>query len=457
MHKRTLLWKLMWIKRLGGSPSWMWDTVTGNAPLSLPSAKAYAIKSLTQTGLCKQSNFQTPSPETPGGIVCNNGWLEMVDSELPSGYKRVLGFTCNNNAMWEIDGFHLKGSDTVRISFSVNAACNVFGCYQGADATDNYDLYVSTTSNSKYFRYGNGTYLSYWSAADLGQRFDVVYTPNGSTGMPQDSTWSPLTFTSANDLLIGSTTTTGTSSKLKGNLYGNFVVDGRLKLIPCERQSDYVLGYYDTYSGTFYEPYSGFDGAVSLGYDNTNLVLGTVGTTEVLTVAPVGDVASVQNLYSAGTFADTQDIISGLVTRRCGVVVFDGTEEGWSGSTYTGDIFRAYIGGFWNGGTENRYEIISTHFKYGSGNANGIGFLAKSGHIFLEISDSIVNSTNAWKAWLASEYASGYPVIVVYPLGEETTEQVTPQPISTAEGSNTISATAAISPIALECEYAKAL
>lgn len=175
-------------------------------------------------------------------------------NELPSDYKRLLGYTCDNNVLWQITGFKLRGSDTVRVSFSVTAACNVFGCYQGAAATDNYDLYASVTSGSKYFRYGSGTYLSYFSPSNLGQRFDVVYTPTGSNGMPQDSTWSPMTFESANDLLIGSTTLTGTSSKLKGNLYGNFEVDNRLKLIPCERLSDNSLGYYDTYSGTFFEP-----------------------------------------------------------------------------------------------------------------------------------------------------------------------------------------------------------
>lgn len=181
-------------------------------------------------------------------------WQHAARNALPVEYKRVLGFSTDNNCYWKITDFHLKGSDTVRISFSVTAACNVFGCYQGTDATDNYDLYVSTTEGGKYFRYANGTYLSYWSAANLGQKFDVVYTPTGSTGMPEDSTWTAATFESANDLLLGSTTTTGTSSKLKGNLYGDFIVDGRLHLIPCERVSDNVLGYFDLISRNFYEP-----------------------------------------------------------------------------------------------------------------------------------------------------------------------------------------------------------
>lgn len=173
---------------------------------------------------------------------------------IPSGYKELVGISMNNDCLYQITNFKLKGSDTVRISFSIDGACNVFGCYQGTDASDNYDLYVSTTSGSKYLRYGNGTYLSYWSSSNLGKRFDVVFTPTGTSGMPQDSTWSEMSFTSANDMLIGSTTLTGTSAKLKGNLYDHIIVDGRLELIPLERQSDNEIVYYDTYTGNFYEP-----------------------------------------------------------------------------------------------------------------------------------------------------------------------------------------------------------
>ena len=262
-------------------------TYTGDLPTTI-TALAKAIHSLTQYGLCTQAS--TPTPSAPQDIYCNNGALKMVDEDLPAGYGRVLGYQCANNAMWEITGFQLQGADTVRISFSVNAACNVFGCYQGTDATDNYDLYASISSGSKYFRYAGGTYLSYFSAENLGKRFDVVYTPNGSTGMPQDSTWSPATFTSANDLLIGSTTTTGTSSKMNGNFYGDVIVEQngaeRLHLIPCMRASDSVLGYYDTVGEAFYEPYTGFDGAVSLGWDTTHLSFQTVGTPEELAVLP---------------------------------------------------------------------------------------------------------------------------------------------------------------------------
>lgn len=428
------------------------ETVTGNAPVTLLNAVARDLVSLTQTGLCTQAD--TPTPSSPVDIKCNNGALKMVDDELPDGYKRVLGFTCNNNAMWQITGFKLKGSDTVRIGFSVTAACNVFGCYQGTDATDNYDLYVSTTSGSKYLRYGNGTYLSYWSSANLDQRFDVVFTPNGTTGMPQDSTWTEATFESANDLLIGSTTTTGTSAKLKGNLYGNFEVDGRLKLIPCERLSDNVLGYYDLVGETFYEPYTGFDGAVSLGYDGSHYVLQTVGTPEVLTVTDEDSntqTASVADLFAVGDYADTQEIISGLVDRKIDFVILDGTEDGYGTSSAYGAA--VYIGSASTKWKANRNGgVLCTHFVEGTPSGTqpeGTCFFNASGHFYFR-SDK---TTAQFKTWIAEQYAAGTPVIVMFVRSTPTTESVTPQPLTTAKGTNTVSVTAEVSPIALEVEY----
>ena len=175
------------------------------------------------------------------------------ETDLPKQYKRVKGFVVDNNGFWEIKGLKLSGSDTVRFSFSATNRCNVFGCYTTNAAGDNYSLYVSTSSNAKYLRYNGGTFASYFSPANLDKRFDVVITPTGTKGMPLDSTWEEKNFTSSVDMCIGTSSTSATSASLKGKLYGEFIVDGRFKGIPCERVSDGAIGYYDTYSKTFFE------------------------------------------------------------------------------------------------------------------------------------------------------------------------------------------------------------
>lgn len=186
------------------------------------------------------------------------------NEELPSEYKRIIGIKFDSGVYYKINDFRLRGNDTVRISFSAERACNVFGCYTNANALDNYSLYISTTSGSKYLRYGNGTYKSYMPTESLGNRFDTVITPTGSSGMPEDDTWTEKEFEASSDMCIGTTSPSATSAKLDGNIYGNFVVDGRFNGIPCERVSDGKIGYYDTYTKTFFAAVAGTP--VSLGY-----------------------------------------------------------------------------------------------------------------------------------------------------------------------------------------------
>ena len=198
-------------------------------------------------------------------LIWSRAVLGAAGGGLPSGYKRVIGFKFNDNAYYEIEGLKLKGSDTVKASFSVTAACNVFGCYTTADADNNYSLYASTASSAKYLRYDGGTYSSHFPSSALGEKLDVTITPTGSSGMPTDSTWTQKDFTASTDLCIGTSSTSATSAKMKGNFYGVFEVVGRFYGIPCERESDGALGYYDTKSKTFYEPTVGEP--ESLGYE----------------------------------------------------------------------------------------------------------------------------------------------------------------------------------------------
>ena len=202
--------------------------------------------------------------EVPDPIYRIEYWLsEWAGGWLPSAYKKLVGFTYNNNAYFDIEGFKRRGSDTLRFSFKctmASPACNVLGAYDGSSAQSNYSLYLGASSSAKYMRYNGGTYRS---DADSDTRYDVVITPTGVTGLKADSTWTEKTFESDCDLCIGTTSPSATSSKMVGDIIGSIVVDGRLNLIPCKRVSDNTLGYYDTHSKTFFEPTG--SGLVSMG------------------------------------------------------------------------------------------------------------------------------------------------------------------------------------------------
>lgn len=334
MRNWSTLKDLIWLyaAKIRGGASSIIETITGTLPLVLQNAINRPIVSLTRYGFCVQNG--TPTPSAPVDIKCNNGVLRMVDDELPAGYNRVLGFSMKNNAYWEIPNFPMNGSDTLRFSFEATDPCNVIGAYSGNASGNNYSLYVSQSSN--YLRYKNGAYNS---TVDFDTRYDVEITPTGSSGMKVDSTWTAQTFTTPTNFCIGTTSLNASSTKFKGNLYGNIEVVGRAKFIPCERISDNVLGYYDLIGETFYMPTSGTP--TSLGYDGSHCHLVVVGTPEVLTVSASGatdQTATVESLLAVGSVADEQNLINGVVIRRCAVCCYDGTQT-------IGDVYISTTGG----------------------------------------------------------------------------------------------------------------
>lgn len=190
----------------------------------------------------------------PKGIRAAYVGSKPVFLGLPSTYKRLTGIQFSGSTWYRLPNVHLFGSDTLRISVSVTKSCNVIGSYTSASAQTNYSIYLSTSSGAKYLRYNGGTYNSHISSSDTNKRFDIIVTPTGSQGLPTNDTWAEKTFESVSDLCIGLTGTEVTSTKMSGKIFDDIVVDGRIRLIPCERVSDNEIGYYEAYTGIFYEP-----------------------------------------------------------------------------------------------------------------------------------------------------------------------------------------------------------
>lgn len=217
---------------------------------------ARPMKPLVRSGGYYPSNRLTPLVY-PGGYTTMNA--DGGGSPLPEEYTQVNGFAFNSDCYFIITDLKLRGSDTVRFSMIPKAACNVFGCYTNTTAGNNYSLYISTATNSKYLRYNGSTYKSRFATDTYGEQFDISITPTGSHGMPegQNDTWDELDFAASSDMCIGTTAVSASSAKFNGSFIGSFIVDGRFNGIPCKRKADDVLGYYDTVTGTFFEPADG--------------------------------------------------------------------------------------------------------------------------------------------------------------------------------------------------------
>lgn len=193
----------------------------------------------------------------------------------------------------------------------------------------------------------------------------------------------------------------------------------------------------------------------ALKWDSINHRIYIDGTPETLTVeSETTQTASVENLFGVGDYKDEQNIISGVVARACGIKVLYGTEE-WTTDTYGG--YRRMVLQKVLTASGDTLSVICSHYISRSSDArqqpNSI-FIASSGKMVIYV-DSTQNFTTVdeFNAWLAEQYANGTPVIVVYPLAETTTEQVTAQHLSARDTATITANSDHISNIELEVEY----
>lgn len=167
-------------------------------------------------------------------------------------------------------------------------------------------------------------------------------------------------------------------------------------------------------------------------------------------------------LLSVGDYADEAEIISGLLTRKCGILILDGTEA-WTemsgGSVYRADLdidatfslpsvclCTHYLG-----------DPSSTGASAMPENSIKCGFQADERYnrrVYLK--DTSLATAADVSSFLAAQYAAGTPVIVIYSLATETTEQGTAHSLHTTAGDNVVTVTSEVDPVELEVEYTAA-
>ena len=418
------------------------------SPLLLPDAIANSLSYVKAYGGTEQNG--TPTPDAPVDIVCNNGALKVKDSELPVGYKRLTGITYDSNTYYETNE-KLYGSDTLTITLSgtVSAGRNVIGAYSGSgDDARNFSLYIygNGSSSNSYLRHGTKTSRPRYGT---GTR-TLVMGPTGTDGFLTNVTYEEEDFETTSTFRIG-TLPNSTSAKFDGNMIGNITVSNRLKYIPCERVSDGEIGYYETFTGTFLEPQGGGT-PVSMGYDTSYMTeIYTDGTVETIEDT-IGNTATAEMLLKVGDYQDVQSIIDGVVTRKVGVKVLDGTEDGWSKINNSFGNTALFADK-----KREKSTLFCSHFQYDSGSTSTIpdgcfGCASTSAHTYFR--NNALSTAEDWKQWLVAQYNAGTPVIVLYPLATPTTESVAGQTLQVTDGDNTLEITqASMSGLELEAEY----
>jgi len=486
-HEWSTLKKLIWLHILQGASAII-KTVTGTSPLVLDNAVNKAIKRLVQYGKCATVD---------GDIYCNNGKLVAVDDELPSGYKRLLDVTTNGNLRY-VSNVHITGADTLRFTYKSSPG-NLVGSYHDADADDNYSYYPTASATAKYARYNGQTG---GSSSATGTEYTIEMSPTGIEGTRNPSSFTPSTFTASIPFCIFATSPTGTPMS-SATIYGSIEISGSqsVKFIPCERESDGAIGYYETLNGEFLVP-QGDGEATTSGYDTTHLVPRVVGTPEVLTVSGKNLLDPATSNIVIGEYYLGNGTSSNSVNNwRTGLIpVIGGKTYAFWGRSKADNTISAFnrINWFTENGTN-----ISPRPSYTQDTVTVA--TAPSNAVFAGLSCSPYNSSATITKetfdqfnWMFVEAAQEIPyqpytaqtatvpdlfavgdvkdeveiisgavtrrtevsvangVITISALAEPVTEQTTPQPLSTVEGTNTVSWTAEVSGTVKEIEYAQA-
>ena len=161
-------------------------------------------------------------------------------------------------------------------------------------------------------------------------------------------------------------------------------------------------------------------GETATDYVPAGYGLHTEGTTETVTDSNQLT-ATAEMLLSVGDYKDTQEVLTGAVTRNVGIKVFDGTENfSTSNATFTYAVSDRVTA---------KTPLLCSHFEYSTKTSSQVEDLKIISFSSTNIGfryDACADTT-AFKAWLAEQYNAGSPVIVVYPTSSSTTETVTPQ------------------------------
>ena len=525
MRDWSLLKKLIWQFRvIAQGAAVVWQTITGNCPLTLLDCAARALQSLTQYGLCSQAS--TPTPASPVDIVCNNGVVKasanLLDPTTVEDENKYISSTNGTLGTPSPSGGTFRHSDFIRIvggedyyfgQTYYKASSAGIAWYASADqstfisgvngmAMGTADMIATAPSNAQYLRFSIRTDVGYdtdWEHTVYVCKNGVKseFRPYGEVyvdGTPEVLTVSGINlcnpdYYQGDGWYVGANNTV-TTANANGTL-----------LFPCKPNTTYSWWHtagpggcraFELPTDTVTVGQEAYWAVGNPAYNNANvvkkyttsadakllcvlfgrdaeavgrtieaqladfmLVEGDIATATAYEPYSAPQTATAPNLFAVGDYADTAELIHGLLTHKVGVKVFDGTED-WqkqSGSCrYYIDISDA--------STDNAYIPICTHFKGVIGSTpwaninNGEFKHSSNGYQFYFQNDDCATASD-FSARLVAQYAAGTPVIMVYPLAEETTESVTAQPLSTANGTNTVAVSAEVSPVAVEVIYAQ--
>lgn len=163
------------------------------------------------------------------------------------------------------------------------------------------------------------------------------------------------------------------------------------------------------------------------------------------TISDGTNVANAEILLSVSSNRDEQNLITWKITRNVKALVLDWTED-WAKNWTHFEVELLDNNAF--------SHLICTHFKNEPVALNDLAIYKSSWSPILQIRYDAQADVDAFKSWLASEYANNTPVMVLYALETPTEETVPWQTLALTDWAWTFTITASqISPLNIWVSY----
>lgn len=380
-----------------------------------------------------------PSPDTPVDIVCNNGAIKYRhQSGLPLGYT-LLDYIestgtqyintgvaptqlSRSNTEIFVDGQYLNGNS---YDFAALWGAQTSSVWLKTDIKSAKQLAVQAGGPGKETKVTVSDALARHTII-LNSSADECYIDNNAYNLTvQDGA-----FNLTNNITLFKSNGVTSSQYATARIYKMYIKSNGSfirNFIPAQRNSDNVVGMYDLVSGQFFT--NAGTGDFVAGNVINDLEIYTDGTVETVTDSN-GLTATCQRLLSVDDFKDTQEILSGVVTRSIGIKVMTGDEtfqsgtNGWISENAITDQYDSRI---------TLYTPLCTHFIGTSETPTSDNqvrvYLTSTGtpRVYFGCNKTIYDTADTFKQFFKDQYANGTPVIITYPLATATTETVTPQ------------------------------
>lgn len=309
--------------------------------------------------------------------------------------------------------------DTVSNTFFINQGTGTFTA--GSDVTTpSPNNPIDIMCNNGVLKVNKNLYSTEYRDKNLNQSDGVTATTN--TGVNVSAM---INCTQVKSFMVTSANSTGAYRLFKYRPDGTFIDAqrtapfGQVLEIPSDCGYFRIQYNYSTVTGT--ENILIYNSAYNLNEIYTD------GEVEVVQDSN-GHTATAEMLLRVEDYVDIQKVIDGEVTRNVGIKVLDGTEN-WTQYSQSNNVYT-----FSDADTMSHPQDVGclcSHFVTSSGIPSNFGenklYLHKTApRVYICFLD-IVGNVTAFKQYLASQYANGTPVIMVYPLPTPTTEEVDSQ------------------------------